>query len=131
LFNNIMDSGKVPKAWKVSKIIPIHKKGAKNQVSNYRPVSNISSLSKVFERCMIDRLKETNGDILLCEHQHAFRKGSSTVTAGLTIQDYIAGELDNNKIVLAYSADLTAAFDLLRPKLLVKNLLELKINPAS
>lgn len=50
LFNNIMDSGVVPKAWKISKITPIHKKGDKSLIANYRPISNISSISKVFER---------------------------------------------------------------------------------
>jgi len=130
LFNNIVDTGKIPKAWKISKIIPIHKKGAKNLVTNYRPVSNISSLSKVFERCIIEKLRVIGDDIFVGDHQHAFRKGSSIVTAGLTVQDFLATELQDNKIVLAYSADLTAAFDLLRPKLLVKNLLELKVNPA-
>jgi len=130
LFNNIMITGIIPKAWKVSKIIPIHKKGAKELVSNYRPVSNISSLSKIFERGIINKLKLKSDDELFGTHQHAFRQGSSTVTAGLTFQDFIAGELDQKKLVLAYSADLTAAFDVLRPNLLVKNLLSLSVNRA-
>jgi len=130
LFNNIMISGVVPKAWKVSKITPIHKKGPKNEVSNFRPVSNISSLSKVIERAIINKLKMKPDDELFGTHQHAFRKGSSTTTAGLVFQDFIANELDQNKIVFVYSADLTAAFDVLRLNLLVKNLLDLSINKA-
>jgi len=55
VFNNTMDTDITPKAWKLSKIIPIHKKGEKDNVTNYRPVSNISSLSKLFERCVINK----------------------------------------------------------------------------
>lgn len=127
LFNSIMDSGVVPKAWKVPKIIPIHKKGAKNLVYNYRPVSNISSISKVLnERCIIAKLREINDDQLVGDYQHAFRRGSSTVMAGLMVQDFLLTVIEKNNIVIAYSDDLTGAFNLLRPKLLVKNLLELK-----
>jgi len=125
-----MISGTVPKAWKISKIIPIFKKGAKDNISNYRPISNISSLSKVFERGIIAKLKLVPEDQLFGTNQHAFRKGSSTITAGLVFQDFIANKSDNNKLVFAYSADLTAAFDVLRPNLLVKNLLDLSLNPA-
>jgi len=130
LFNVIMDNGIVPKAWKISKITPIHKKGDKSSVLNYRPVSNISSLSKIFERCIINKLRITNEDVLFGSHQHAFRKGASTVTAGLTMQDFISTEMDQGRTVLAYSADLTAAFDVLRPNLLVKELINLKVESS-
>lgn len=128
LFNSIVSSGIIPQAWKVSRIVPIHKKGDKKLASNYRPVSNISSLSKVFERCVILKLKKIDTDTLFGSNQHAYRSGSSTSTACLTIQDFVAMNLDEKKIVLLYSIDLTSAFDLLRPSLLVKNLLELNVS---
>ena len=52
--------------------------------------------------------------------QHGFLSGCSTITACLTIQDFIACELDYGNVVLMYSADLSAAFDMLRPDILVK-----------
>jgi len=127
LFNSIVHSGVVPKAWKISRIIPIHKKGDKKQVGNYCLVSNISSLSKVFERCIILKLKSIDTDILFGQNQHAYRNVSSTSTACLTIQDYIATNLDKKQIVLLYSIDLTSAFDLLQLSILVKNLLQLNV----
>jgi hypothetical protein len=52
--------------------------------------------------------------------QHGFLAGSSTLTATLTIHDFVACELDKGKVVLMYSADLSAAFDMLRPDILIR-----------
>jgi len=82
----------------------------------------------VFERCLILKLKRIDTDILFGQNQHEYRIGSSTSTACLTFQDYIATNLDEKKVVLMYSIDLTSAFDLLRPSILVKNLLQLNIS---
>jgi len=129
LFNTIIEKGIVPHAWKKARIVPVHKKGDRKLLNNYRPVSNISSLSKAFERCMVAKLLKIDHDVLFGSNQHAYRPGSSTITACLTIQDFISSCLDKNKCVLMYSIDLTSAFDLLRPSLLVKNLIDLGLNP--
>jgi len=128
LFNNVIESGKIPNAWKVSRIVPIHKKGDKKIVCNYRPISNISGLSKIFERCIIEKLRKIDPDVLFGPNQHAYKPGSSTTTACLTIQDYIASSLDNGRAVLFYSIDLTSAFDLIRPSILVKIMLDIGID---
>ncbi len=52
LFKLITSKGAIPKVWKVTCIKPIHKKGAKTCVENYRPISNLNLISKLFERCM-------------------------------------------------------------------------------
>jgi len=97
-------------------------------VENYRPVSIVSSLSKVFEKCLMDKLgKMFDCDDLMGAHQQAFRPGSSTITAGLSIQDFIARQMDDGSKVLLYSTDLTAAFDLLRPNQMVKSMLDIGI----
>ena len=49
LFDKIYLTKKVPDQWKVSKIIPIHKKGSKTAIENYRPIANLCSASKIFE----------------------------------------------------------------------------------
>jgi hypothetical protein len=59
-------------------------------------------------------------DIINGPTQHGFLPGTSTITANLTIQDYVGCNLDMGKIVLMYSADLSAAFDMLRPDVLIK-----------
>ena len=122
LFNCILISGEIPRAWKLSKIIPVHKKGDKGYIENYRPVALTSSLSKAFEKCLLKRLGEYGDDTLDGSSQHGFRAKCSTITAALTIQEFIAENLDKDRVVALYSADLTAAFDLLRPKILVQSL---------
>jgi len=127
LFNNILDTSCIPKSWKLARIVPIHKKGSKTDVNNFRPISNISSMSKLFERCLSNRIKLKDPDNIFGEHQHAFRVGSSTTTACLTLQDYLATKLDQSYKAILYSIDLTAAFDLLRPNLLIQKLLNLNV----
>jgi len=128
LFNLVIETGIIPKGWKVSRIVPVFKSGDKTLVSNYRPVSNISSISKAFEKALISKLqKYLDHDILFGSHQHSYRLHTSTTTACVVIQDYVASELDKNRLVLMYSADLSSAFDLLIPNLLAQRLVELNI----
>jgi len=63
-------------------------------------------------------------------HQHAYRADCSTVTACITLHDHIAMELDAGKKVVLYSTDLSSAFDLLRPGLFIKNLIDLGVPRA-
>jgi len=129
LFNNIVETECIPKAWKISRIVPIHKKGETDDANNYRPVSNIPVFSKIFERCLVNKLLQIDNDKIFGTHQHAYRSGSSTTTACLTLQDFVCSEMEQNKLVLLYSADLSAAFDLLRASVLVKQMLRLNLSP--
>jgi hypothetical protein len=115
LFNKCLMDGWFPEDWKIAKIIPLHKKGSKTDVKNYRPVSNLCSLSKIFERCLLSRI---DGYGLDDETQHGFRKGHGTVTAALEIQHLVATGLDSKKFMSLYTIDMSAAFDMLRPDLL-------------
>ena len=70
LFQNCIDRKTFPDAWKKSNIVPVHKKGNKQIVDNYRPVSLLPNLGKNFERVIFnsisDYLEENN---LLCPNQ--------------------------------------------------------------
>jgi hypothetical protein len=105
----------IPQAWKTSIITPLHKAKNKKDVSNYRiTVANLNSISKVFERVILNKLDQLYPGIE-GKHQHGFRRNRSTQTAILEIQHEIATSLDRNLEVSMYSLDLSAAFDLLRP----------------
>lgn len=127
LFNLIKSSLVVPPLWKIAKIFPVHKKGVISSVSNYRPVSNILSVAKLFELCILQRLESMDLDELMGTSQHGFRKKHSTVTAITEIIDTISEELDNKNTVGIYSADLTAAFDLLQKEKMVEVLIRKRI----
>jgi len=102
---------------KTSRIIPLHKKGEKCLVENYRPIANLNSLGKLYEKLLLSRLdQETAG--MEGSFQHAYRRSHSTTTALLELQSRVANMLEQKMMVAVYSMDLSAAFDLLRPPLM-------------
>jgi len=111
LFQLITEKVRFPRIWKIARLKPVFKKGDKMDVNNYRPISNLCSVSKVFEKCILNRLPADIDGL----NQHGFRPCHSTTTAALEIQSVVASLLDQRRICLMYSADLSAAFDLIRP----------------
>jgi len=120
LFNKILTTGEIPSTWKIAKIVPVHKKGDTSKVDNFRPVSNIVSIAKVFELTILQRLERMNQDMLVGGFQHGFRKDHGTDTAIAEVVNYISEARDEKECVAVYSADLTAAFDLLQKEKLVQ-----------
>jgi len=58
LINNAMENGVIPAALKTGKVVPVFKGGGKNLCENYRPISLLSNLSKIFEKGITSRLKK-------------------------------------------------------------------------
>ena len=109
----------------MSKITPIHKKGDKNNIKNYRPISNLCSMSKIFEKLIMQRIIEIedfNNVDLTGRKQHGFKRKRSTSTAGLELQSEIARALDSNQYTLMASLDLSSAFDIVNVDLLMERL---------
>ena len=71
LFNKSLSLCVVPSQWELAHVVPIHKKGSKEHVSSYRPVSLLCILSKVLERCVFDRLYKHLAPVLQ-DAQHGF-----------------------------------------------------------
>jgi hypothetical protein len=115
-----MATTKLPSIWKLARVIPLHKKGEKSDPGNYRPISNLCSLSKLFERIILNKINATGDHD--GSHQHGFKAKHSTSTAILEIQQALAERLDSDKDCIVYSLDLSAAFDMLRRKTLVNGL---------
>ena len=125
LFKLIYVTKKLPEQWLMAKVSPIHKKGIKTDITNYRPISNLCSTSKIFEKLILKRMSEIElecGADITGKEQHGFKKSRSTATAGLTIQSLIARALDAGECSIMASVDLTAAFDVVNIDLLVRRL---------
>ena len=114
LVNASLQQGSFPRALKTANVIPVLKKETLdvNVLSNYRPVSNISFISKLIEKVVVRRLTfhlKSNG--LEDQLQSASKAGHSTETTLLKVQHDIASALDVNCVVTLVMLDLSAAFD--------------------
>ena len=125
LFEKIYNQKTIPAQWSIAKVIPIHKKGPKCNIENYRPISNLCSTSKIFEKLILRKLQSIellNNVDLTGKQQHGFKKGKNTSTLALQLQSLIARALDENCYVLMASIDLSAAFDVINIDLLMSRL---------
>ena len=124
LMKKIIEDKIIPEQWKVAKVTPIYKKVPKTSPDNYRPISNLCSITKIFEKLVLEQIKaiETleNCD-LTGENQHGFKSKRSTDTCGLELQSHISTWCDDGEYVSMTSLDLSAAFDLINHVLLIKN----------
>ena len=122
IFDQIYKTKYIPEQWLISKIMPILKKGSPNQIENYRPIANLCSASKIFEKLILQRLHqiETQNFIdLTNKSQHGFKKNRSTNSAALILQSILARALDDKNYALMSSLDLSAAFDVVNVELLL------------
>lgn len=101
-----------PTSFKTSLINPIYKGGDRDSVSNYRPISILSSLSKILERLINNRLKSFLTKYkLLSENQFGFVSGKSTEDAVSSLTDFIVRQVDQNNKCIGIFLDLSKAFD--------------------
>ena len=121
--NTSFRDGIFPDINKIAKIIPIHKKGSKNDVNNYRPISLLSIFSKIMEEVMITRLNSflTENEII-CPNQFGFRPGFSTTHALLSITECIKSTIENKKYGCGVFVDLKKAFDTVNHQILLSKL---------
>lgn len=113
LFNIILDTGVIPSDWLVGTIKPIFKnKGSSTDAQNYRPITILSCLGKLFTSILNDRIsKFLDANEMLCENQAGFRSGYSTCDHIFTI-NYLIQKLKSEKKKLYCSfIDFSAAFD--------------------
>lgn len=117
LFNAVLKAS-MPEMWRLARVIPLHKKGNKNDINNYRPISNLCSISKLYEKVILMKINECGVD-LDGTHQHGFKPKHSTTSAIVDIQKEISCRLEQGHDCVIYSVDLSAAFDMLRKRTFV------------
>ena len=104
LFKLIYEQKSIPEQWKTAKIIPLLKKGAKDDITNYRPISNLCTISKIYEKLILQQLlkiSKSNHVDLTGELQHGFKENRSTITAALNIQSIISRAIDEDNYYLS------------------------------
>lgn len=123
LINLSLSEGIFPSILKIAKVFPLHKKGDNTLPDNYRPVALLSSISKIVERVVFNRIINfAEKNKILSNAQHGFRKKYSTQTAILAFLEKIHENLNQNNKCAGLFMDLSKAFDLINHSILIKKL---------
>lgn len=120
LINKSLLDGIFPDILKLARVIMIHKKGDPKVIENYRPISLLSTLSKILERVICEKInKFLNRFEILSSCQHGFRKGRSTQTAIFNFINKLYDNINEGKWNIALYMDLSKAFDVVSHDLLL------------
>lgn len=123
LINECFSQECFPNILKLSKVIPLFKKGDVMQLSNYRPISLLSIFSKIFEKLLANRIVHfLESYNILSKNQHGFHRNRSTLSALASILNYIYKNLDQGNKVMAVFVDLSKAFDCVDHDILLKKI---------
>ena len=113
IFNSSISSSTFPLVWKQSNICPVWKgKGSRSEPSNYRPISVISVVARVFEKALARQLQEyCDHKCIIPKEQFGFRRNSSCEAALLSAMESWLSSVDAGNFVGALAIDLSKAFD--------------------
>lgn len=126
LFQKTFTCGSIPSNLKMSRIIPIHKKGDKSDVKNYRMVAVGTTILQIFEKT-VNRKLTSIVNCKLSTYQHGFRAGRSVTTNLLSLSIAAHNAFSNGKQLDVFYGDFEKAFDRVSHPILLKKLTEFGI----
>ena len=123
IINNSILSGVYPDALKEARVIPIYKSGNRDDANNYRPISILPTMSKIFERHIASQmLSYFDKTDIIHRKQSGFRKNHSCSTALTHLIDLWLHDIDIGKYIGTVFLDLKKAFDLVDHQILIYKL---------
>ena len=112
LFNRSRRENKSSAIWKVAHVTPLHKKGLKKLCKNYRPISLLSRVGKLLEKCIYKHVYNClQYNIIITQSQSGFLPGDSTVNQLLCIHNDLCTSFDRGIASQAVHFDISKAFD--------------------
>ena len=106
IFRTCLNHGKFPEEWRNANAVPVFKKGDKQCVRNYRPVSLLPICSKIFERIIYNTYKYLIGNNLISQNQSGLKGGDSCINQLISITYNILNSLDEGVFL-----DISKAFN--------------------
>ncbi|XP_075163075.1 uncharacterized protein LOC142235700 [Haematobia irritans] len=123
LFNTIVTTSVYPMAWKLARVVPVPKTARFGNIDNFRPISILPALSKIFESIVLKTtLNFVNDCDMISSHQYGFRNGYSTTSNLLHMTDAIRSATDIGLCSSLVALDLSKAFDRIDHHKLIRKL---------
>ena len=123
LINQSLSTGIFPNKLKISRVKPLFKKGKVYLFSNYRPISLLPSLSKIYEHVVFEQLLQyMEGNSLFYKDQYGFRPGHSTELVSSRFVNELVQNMDNFETPTSILIDLSKAFDTLNHDIMLYKL---------
>ena len=112
IFQSCLESGEFPNEWKKTNVVPVNKKGDKQILKTYRPISLLLIAGKIFERLLYDRMFEFFiENSLISKIESGFRPDDSCINKLFSIAHEMYQSFDDNLEVRAVFLDISKAFD--------------------
>lgn len=129
LYNLSLSTYTFPEQWKHSELVPSHKSGSRNDISNYRVIAILPTVGKLFESIICTRLTADLSQAI-SNAQHGFRKRRSTSTNLITFTNYALKVIESGSQIDAIYTDIRKAFDRVKHRYLLQKLREMGIRPG-